>query len=303
MGHHGRRLHGSVGHTTFSGIEHLAGATGNDDTFVVHPGGSVTDVAGGDGGYDTLSVDGAGSVVSHPTSGSAGALVIDGTSVGYSGLEPVSISGVTDVTVSPGDGVIPALPGDIIRIAPGVTAGTIDVSSETASMETHAITIAGLTSLNIDVISSHDTVRFVGNLVLPGVNITVHARQILVDSGATIDTRDAGGDGTLTFTADSENDPAVLISNFATAADSGLLAVLAAAAAALGTASGYYQQPDAKIVVDGATIHAGTITMTATSTANMSHAGTDLIQVNVINGHAEVALINGSASAAPAQSR
>jgi len=292
---------GSLGSTTFAGFEHLVGAAGNHDTFVVQ-GGSVASVDGGDAGYDTISVDGAGNVVSNPTGPSSGALVIDGTSVAYTGLEPVSISGTTSVTVSPGSTSppIPAIPGDTVDVSQD-TGGAHDiiVASHFASFETHNIALATLTNLNIDVFNTdaHDYVHFTSSITAPGLNLTVHAKQILVDSGITIDVTGGSADGTITFTAESNADGAIDVTNFATALDSGIVATLTAAVAALATASGYYQAPDAKITIDGSTLNGGDISLTATSTTNMDHSGPGLLgvfQVNVVNSKAEVAVVNGS---------
>src|SRR5207248_2561488 len=96
---------GTVAGTSFSGFENLTGAADNKDTFHIAPGGVVTGlVDGGPGGFDSVVVDGdRGSVVSNPTDAHSGTLVVDGVPLQYAGMEPITLSGVSDLTVN-GDG-------------------------------------------------------------------------------------------------------------------------------------------------------------------------------------------------------
>ena len=85
---------GSAANLTFAGVENLAGAPDNKDTFVYAPGGSLAGTAdGGAGGYDTLVVKGKrGSVKSSPVDRSSGTMRVDGVPIAYAGLEPIEIS-------------------------------------------------------------------------------------------------------------------------------------------------------------------------------------------------------------------
>ena len=95
---------GTVGAVTFSGVEHLTGAAGNQDTFAFTAGGTLAGlVSGGDGGWDTMRFDdGAASAITYVPSGpDSGRVLVGGRTFDFVGLEPVS-SSVTaaDVTVT-----------------------------------------------------------------------------------------------------------------------------------------------------------------------------------------------------------
>ena len=104
---------GTVGTVAFSGVEHLTGAAGNQDTFAFNAAGSLAGlVSGGDGGWDTMRFDGGtvAGITYLPTSPDAGRVLVGGRTFQFAGLEPVS-SSVTaaDVTVTfgtPNDTII-----------------------------------------------------------------------------------------------------------------------------------------------------------------------------------------------------
>ena len=86
---------GTFAGVSFAGIETLAGAAGNEDTFVFEVAGSLAGlVDGGAGGFDTLVVhaSGAGTASSVAIDGSSGSVTADGRQITYAGLEPVTIT-------------------------------------------------------------------------------------------------------------------------------------------------------------------------------------------------------------------
>ena len=85
-------------HLHFSSVEHLVGAAGNEDTFVLNPSAHVSGrVDGGDGGFDTLvlaggSFDAVRYIASAPD---AGTIARDSDLLHYAGLEPITDNTVT----------------------------------------------------------------------------------------------------------------------------------------------------------------------------------------------------------------
>ena len=201
---------GSVGGVAFTGFENLAGAPNNKDTFTLAPGGSVSGlVDGGDGGFDSLVVSGQrGSVVSNPSGPHSGTLLLDGAKLAYAGLEPIDVSG-TDIVYNGADigGSTEVLDKDLIQVAPGTAAGTIQIrdclivgctgsgagSFPPDQAEVHTFTIAGTHSLTINGGLGGDTVEFTGDYLVPGSSLTVNAEHIKVDSGVTINVGTAVG--------------------------------------------------------------------------------------------------------------
>ncbi|MBW2637884.1 MAG: hypothetical protein JRC86_10255, partial [Deltaproteobacteria bacterium] len=82
----------------FSDIENLEGAADNEDTFVFSPDGSLSGlVDGGDGGFDSLVIDGGSyiTVTSIATGPDSGTIDLDGKIITYSGLEPIIDASIT----------------------------------------------------------------------------------------------------------------------------------------------------------------------------------------------------------------
>src|SRR6266850_4105126 len=84
---------GTLGRVTFSGVENLIGAAGNQDTFVFTPGGSLGGIVdGGAGGFDTIVLDGGtySRVVYRGTGPNSGTIQRDTDLISYAGVEPIS---------------------------------------------------------------------------------------------------------------------------------------------------------------------------------------------------------------------
>jgi hypothetical protein len=83
---------GYVGNVVFTDVENLTGAANNQDTFVFDASGSLSGLLeGGDGGFDVVEVNAAGStsIVSAPTGPDSGFIILDGSTIQYAGFEPV----------------------------------------------------------------------------------------------------------------------------------------------------------------------------------------------------------------------
>ena len=129
---------GSVGTVAFSGVENLAGATDNQDTFVFEAAGSLTGtVEGGDGGFDTVEVNSGGAGVAASITGpQSGTIARDGNVISYSGMEPVTVAGPRTLVVdAPSDATV------VIADYGTPTDKTLSVSF-TGAGETHVITAA-----------------------------------------------------------------------------------------------------------------------------------------------------------------
>ena len=180
---------GSVGALTFADVENLTGAANNEDTFVLEPGGSVEGtIDGGDGGFDTLVVNGvSGGFVSTPTGPSSGDLAVDGGSIHYAGLEPILMNGGTAT--------------DVVFNLTGVS----DIATLTQSGST--LTLSGGTfestvfsvpsgSLTINGGGGNDSVTLNGAINLGGAALTINAESITLASGGSLTTT-----GAVTFNA------------------------------------------------------------------------------------------------------
>jgi outer membrane protein OmpA-like peptidoglycan-associated protein len=194
---------GLVNGQPFSGVSNLIGAAGNEDTFVVYPGGSISGIVdGGSGGFDTLLIDGgsfgaADFVASGPDSG---VVVLDGKAIQYRGLEPiVDNSDTTDrvITASPGD--------DLISITQDAS-GQITVASQNGTFE-RVLFSAPTNSLTINAGDGNDTITLDLLGTGPGITVTIEGgagTDTLVgpanDTTWTITGPDAGTVGGMSFT-------------------------------------------------------------------------------------------------------
>ena len=171
-------------------------------------GATITGVIdGGPGGYDTLNVGG-GTVVSNPSDAHSGTLIVDGQTITYTGLEPIT-SAPMSFTFNGADagGSQQLLDKDLITVQPDPNvsgnilirdclitgcSGTIPDLAESQSIAT-----SGLTSLTINGGLGTDTVEFIGGYTALGSTLTVNAETIKVDPGAAINL----GTGNIAFNA------------------------------------------------------------------------------------------------------
>ena len=132
---------GDVASLSFTGFDGLTGAPGNKDTFVVGTGGSLSGkIDGGAAGFDTLVIRGShSSVSSRANTASSGTITVDGTTIAYTGLEPITIDPdptpappVAAITIngSSGDDHITiqnGSPGNLVASAPSMESITFPV--------------------------------------------------------------------------------------------------------------------------------------------------------------------------------
>ncbi|MBK8084246.1 MAG: LEPR-XLL domain-containing protein [Devosia sp.] len=131
---------GSVGGVTFSNVENLEGAAGNDDTFVVSSSGLVSGLMdGGAGGFDTMVLEaGFANAIYRPTGADSGIFDLDGVLHRFAGLEPTTLTAsggvvTVDMALLNGDGGINARLRQGRRIGtPGIPA-MISCSRTTAA--------------------------------------------------------------------------------------------------------------------------------------------------------------------------
>ena len=148
---------GAVGGATFSGFENLVGAAGNRDQFVFGAHGALAGgIDGGPGGFDTLVVDGGSyrNVGYRTIDRSSGSVVLDGSVIHYTGLEPVVVTGTGANQEYSGTSS-----DDAIVIADDVDPNSFTITSNTSE----SITIQNadqLSSLTLDGLGGNDSVTF-----------------------------------------------------------------------------------------------------------------------------------------------
>lgn len=249
---------GTVAGQRFAGFSNLVGAADNTDTLVVSHGGSVSGILdGGPGGFDTLVLNGVGgAVTSVPSGAHSGTITFEGHILHYVGLEPITVTGASDLVVTG------TTANDTLEVgADPEQVGYLRVRSLLNLMEAVSFQVP-TGSLKIIDTASGVTIIIVGNLILAGVDLEIDAPTIVVNPGVMIDTRSAGDDGSVAFTA----------------ADNQTRSTAASAS----------------ITVDGATIHSGSIGLEAT--ANQTVNGSPVIGINAVaaTAAATVAIIGDS---------
>ncbi|MBW1683398.1 MAG: hypothetical protein JRJ83_18660, partial [Deltaproteobacteria bacterium] len=244
----------------FEGVENLLGASGNEDTFVLAEGGSLSGLLdGGPGGFDTLVIEGGvfDTVRYAPTGADSGIIDLDGNVLRYAGLEPISNQGtstdvVFDLTGSDDDAVIEAgSGGTAYRIR------SVDSGFELTGFD------APTGSLTINGGEGDDSVTIAADLNLGTADLAINAETITVNSGVSVTADD------ITFTAE--------------AVGGGLLdSFLQTIRNALGTDMGLnfdqavIADAAASVNVTGATLEGTNITLNASSTMDLDTDGFSL---------------------------
>ena len=192
---------GTVAGLVFAGFENLTGAADNEDTFVFTPGGVLSgSIEGGAGGFDSLVVEGGAysDVILSAAGPNSGTVSYDGTVIVYSGLEPIDFSSTVAGTVTveiTNDDV-----NDLVLSA--IDATTIRLDDSPASLvdtiEEHIISLIGLTSLIIDLGGGEDSLVISSTMDLGVADLSVFAESITLDATADITTT-----GDITLTAES----------------------------------------------------------------------------------------------------
>ncbi|NVM57337.1 MAG: LEPR-XLL domain-containing protein, partial [Desulfobacterales bacterium] len=247
---------GSVDNVDFFGIENLTGGPDNQDTFVFEEGGSLSGVVeGGAGGFDSLVIQGGtyDTVIFTPTGPDAGTADLDGDVITYAGLEPITMSGTSSVTVngSPlGDTLLVDLDGSNVRVQADGTMESLSFGVPTASLTING----GL---------GDDSVTIEESLNMPGADLTINAETITVNSGVTITANDislisdATDDGNALDLLDPLLDPIDYLNLTDNASVDEFL----------------FADIDAIVDVSGATLIGSNITLSATSSLDLSTTG------------------------------
>jgi len=175
---------GSAGTLTFDGVEYLAGSADNEDLFILEPGGGLTGgLHGGARGYDTLVIAGGrfADVQYQATGPDSGFVILNGSTLQYAGLEPITDNSIaTDrVLTAPGT-------DDTIRIT---DAASQQISVEAVgAMETHVFA-QPTRSLTINAGGGNDTIQYELGDVFSDIQTSV----VIIDGGAGTDTLDLSG--------------------------------------------------------------------------------------------------------------
>jgi pimeloyl-ACP methyl ester carboxylesterase len=212
---------GNVGNVKFSSVENLHGAINNEDTFVFGPAASIDGlVDGGQGGFDTLVLEGDHTSISYTATGpNSGIIGLDDKVVLFKGLEPVTFSGpASDLVVDLSAVADAALLTDTGTVAGQMKLEAVNLTpsfeSPTFANPTNSLTIrlgdgddslvidsldAGFTgSLIVDDGLGTDSVTLKGTWSLASGNLMVNAEKIEVNAHITTT-------GNVTLTAIAEN--------------------------------------------------------------------------------------------------
>ncbi len=194
---------GAVAGVAFTGFENLTGAAGNSDRFILGRDARISGtIDGGPGGYDTLVLDASGgSVKAVGSDPHSGVIEVNGVRYVYAGLEPITITGAADLTVSGTAG------DDTATLTASATSpGWFTFSGATFETVEFALPTG---SLLIDALAGRDTITVAntyGALDFGAIGVTLKAETILVD-GATLTTS-----GALALLAEATDNGATLIS-------------------------------------------------------------------------------------------
>ena len=213
----------------FSDVENLTGAAGNEDTFVLKAGGSLSGVIdGGEGGFDSLMIEGDSydTVAFSATGPQSGSVNLDGNAITYAGLEPIDLLFLNPLGTV-GNIIVEANPflGDNLVLENHTSTGTMQVRSLNGTMEsvsfanpTESLTINlgdgvyDLPGTADDILSlmsfdaafdaaliinggdGADQVFVSQDIILPGTDIDIKAdsANLAVNDGVTLSTRTIG---------------------------------------------------------------------------------------------------------------
>ena len=169
---------GTLNGAPFSGVSVLIGGADNEDTFYLEPAGNLSGyLHGGDGGFDSLVIDGGDYIETSflATGPDSGIIQLDNKVISYFGLEPVD-----DTSVAAEKTVAGTAGADVITIdgGPGID-DPITVNSG-GTFEDHTVSQPG-SLLTVDAGAGDDTVNF---------DLLFHASALLIDGGDGNDTLD-----------------------------------------------------------------------------------------------------------------
>ncbi|MBR9891184.1 LEPR-XLL domain-containing protein, partial [bacterium] len=176
---------------SFDNVETLTGAANNNDTFTLDASGALSGgIDGGDGGFDTLVIDGQRESVTYlPEDPNSGSFLIDGTELRFSGLEPVYLTNTASTITIDMQTLLPGTqsasldldPGgfDFVIDGPGLESLSFDAPTDSLSI----VSEFGL--LNPDVALSIDGWD---STATEGMNFSVQTESITLASGVSLGT-------------------------------------------------------------------------------------------------------------------
>ncbi len=136
------------GYVAFTGVANLIGAASNRDTFTFAAGASVTGIVdGGPGGFDSLVLL-PGSYANETfaaTGPNSGQITLDGTTINYAGLEPLTDASTSTRTIT----VTGTDSNDTIHVI-DAGSGKTRVQSDNGSFENLTFANSGVTALTIN---------------------------------------------------------------------------------------------------------------------------------------------------------
>jgi trimeric autotransporter adhesin len=147
---------GYVDNVQFSGIENLTGAADTEDTFVFSSEGTISGlVEGGDGGFDSIVLDGGtfDTLIYRAFGPDSGTIERDGDVITYSGMEPI-----TDTTTAGNRTIV--LNGDVDNIRLRDSSGSLVIESTDDPTTFESITITSPPTGIIDIQSGPDDDTF-----------------------------------------------------------------------------------------------------------------------------------------------
>lgn len=280
---------GVAGTTRFTGFERLAGAADNNDSFEFAPGAVLArGVDGGAGGYDTVTVRGnhVGSAELIAVDASSGRLILDGSAIVYTGMEPAWVVSQTSanvtITLAGGSGAITLGKSGtdaLVLSAPGI-AETQFFSAPTDHLTINLPTGGGSTltindlgaqfnaGLTVNAGGGGDVVTILAPVNSDGGAVSITADTISVGAGGTINTGRAGaasGAITLSGRAISITDGALLSTQAVGIGGTAGAIVLSVADTDYRTTSalGAFVPRSVSVSLDGATVAGGDIRILA----------------------------------------
>ncbi|HKI64387.1 MAG TPA: OmpA family protein, partial [Burkholderiales bacterium] len=173
---------GTLNGVAFSGIGTLLGGAGNQDTFILEQGGSLSGyLDGGPGGFDSMVIaGGSAETVQYTATGpDSGFVQLGETTIEYRGLEPI-----TDNSSAVNRVLSASASSDQITLMDGPASGQLTLQADNGTFESHTFA-APSASLRINAGDGDDTINLQTLLEYSGA--------LYVDGGAGDDTIDLSG--------------------------------------------------------------------------------------------------------------
>ncbi len=281
---------GSVAGISFSGVETLQGAAGNQDTFVLAEGGSLSGVAdGGAGGFDVVEAQGS-TLTSKPTGPQSGTVTVDGVATEYAGLEPIVLSGsniVLDGTDVPDVFGLPVGDNIVLETDPSGSGALVFRPATPTSIPFEATFFnADAASITINLGAGADQLR-VGDLGDFSGSLTINGEGTLLSDLDPLINSNPGATDTVIFSSD------LSLAGNALTVDAEIITVEAGVSISTGTAGAAGNVLFTGEVIElltGSALQGGDITLIADAESN----ALDLLVLEFIEADARISLEDAS---------